>query len=199
MGLGYFRRPRLLGRRSPNRRAACALLTVLAIALLPVPAQARTKATALGVATVLDPLTVVNTDDMDFGRISALSGAGTVVLSPQSAAQCTTTGGLIHTGNCRAATFEGAVSFLFQLRVQRPNGNQITLNGPAGATMRVDNFTYGPGAGVIDLGQLGANHRFLILSLNGSYQFFVGGRLNVAANQQPGIYRGSFDVQLNYN
>lgn len=148
-------------------------------------------------ATVLTPVTIVNDADLDFGNIAYTTTGGTVVLSPEASATCTTT--LVHTGNCRAATFEGNAGFFSILRVKRPNGGSITLSGPSGATMSVDDFTFGAGPWMQDMGQTGANHRFRIWNLFGDYTFYVGGTLHVAGNQTPGVYTGTFDIQIAYN
>ena len=178
--------------------AACALFAGTATLTTP-PAEGRELATARMSATIEQPLSIIDADDMDFGRITPRGTAGTVVLTPAASAQCTVTGGLLHTGNCRAATFEGKGTFLSQLRAKRPNGNSITLQGPPGATMQLDNFSFGAGSGLLDLGQNGVNHRFMLLSIDGSYAFYVGGTLHVAAAQTPGVYTGTFEIQIAYN
>jgi hypothetical protein len=196
MGPGIIR-PLRLARR---RRAGWALAAAaFAQGVLPAPASAQEIATARMAATIDTPISIVNGADMDFGKIAYTAAGGTVVLSPGATATCTPSAGLVHIGICQAAKFEGEVSWLFTLRVQRPNGDRITLTGPAGATMRLDNFTFGAGAGVWDLGPNGANHRFLIVNFDGSYTFYTGGTLHVAANQAPGVYTGTFEIQLNYN
>jgi hypothetical protein len=152
-------------------------------------------------AVIEQPVSINNKNDMLFGDIAYTTGGGTVQLSPDASAVCTPSAGLVHTGTCQAAKFEGNAGFLhMRLTVKQPNGNRITLTGPGGATMRVDNFTFGPGSGLTDQGQNGANHKFGISIWNwGSYTFYVGGTLHVAANQAPGVYNGTFDVQISYN
>lgn len=195
MGLGRNCLPRL-----PRRlHRTFALAIAAAAAALAYPACAQEIETARMSAVIDTPISIINTNDMDFGKIAPRGNAGTVVMTPAASAQCTTSGGLVHSGNCRAATFEGTVRFLFVLRVQKPNGNRIDLTGPSGARMRLDNFTFGAGPGLLDLGQNGVNHRFWILNANGSYTFYAGGTLHVAANQTPGVYTGTFEIQLNYN
>ena len=43
------------------------------------------------------------------------------------------------------------------------------------------------------------NHRFQVNAPDGSYTFYVGGTLNVGANQFPGIYNGTFQIDVTYN
>lgn len=197
MGPESDRRPGVAIRRVFARLAAVALLG--AGPLLPCAAQASDTATADAGAEILPPVVFTGPGDMDFGTVTVDATPGTVVLSAAAASTCTTTGGLIHSGDCQAARFEGDVTFLFLLRVQQPPGNQITLTGPGGATMLLNNFTFGPGAGVWDLGQAGAEHRFLIVNFNGLFSFYLGGTLNVAANQSPGRYTGTLQLELNYD
>ncbi len=194
MGGGSIRSP-----RKPRLREVFAF-TGSAVALaLAAPAHAQAVDSAQVSAQIDAPITLIDGNDMDFGTIAPRGSAGTIVMTSAAAAQCTVTGGLVHTGNCRAATFEGAVRFLFLLRVQGPSGDRIDLTGPGGATMALDNFTFGAGPGVWDLGTGGGSRRFLILNADGSYSFYAGGTLHVAANQQPGVYTGTFELQLNYN
>lgn len=195
MGPGIIR-PSRLGRRT---RRTLALTAAAAATCVPIHATAQDIATARSTALIEQPITVINTDDMDFGKIAYTATAGTVAMTPAGSATCTATGGLIRTGTCRAARFEGDVRFLFLLQVQQPVGDSILLTGPGGATMRLDTFTYGAGPGLLDFGQSGVNHRFWVLNFDGSYSFYMGGTLHVGANQLPGVYSGTFQIQLNYN
>ncbi len=167
--------------------------------MLAFASQARAQDAVLDTKAIIDVPITVDAADMDFGDIIPRTNPGTVLLTAAATAQCTTTGGLLQSGACRAATFEGTARFLSRLTVRRPNGDRIDLTGPLGAQMRVDNFTFGAGPGLLDGGPSGANHRFWILNFNGAYTFYVGGTLHVGANQTPGVYTGTFDVQISYN
>lgn len=184
--------------RLPRGRAA-ALTIVLLSALAPAGARAATQAVAQTGVVIDDPMTVIGVEDMDFGQIAARANPGTVRLSPGATASCATTGGLTRTGTCRAARFDGDVTFLYTLQVQRPTANRIDLTGPGGATMRVRDFTFSGGPGMLDLGQSGANRRFLVLNISGNYTVYAGATLEVGAYQAPGLYTGTFQVQFNYN
>jgi hypothetical protein len=157
-------------------------------------AAAQETATARMAAVIDTPVIIINSTDMDFGRIVA-TVPGTVLMTPALSASCTVTGGLVRTGPCQAAKFDGRVRFLFPLQITPPSGNAIDLTGPGGATMRLDNFTFRAGPGLLNLG----TNRFLILNLDGSYSFYTGGTLHVGANQLPGVYNGTFEIMLNYN
>jgi len=179
-------------------RLLCALLA--AAAFTPVPAAAQ-QDNAVMRSQIHGAATLSNDADMDFGQIMPNAGGGTVVLSPSPAPTCTTTGGLIRTGTCKAAMFIGFAFYQADLRVMRPSGNSITLIGPAGATMVVDNFTFGSTGTTVYLGANGnsPNHRFRSDALDGVFAFYVGGRLNVGGNQLPGIYNGTFEIRITYN
>lgn len=197
MGRGTIQRVR----RGAVRRGAAQAAAVLAAAALfaPAAAEARAPATAKSAAVINTPISIIGDGDMDFGRIAPRATAGTVVLGPDQTANCTTTGGLVRSGTCRAARFTGRVGFLGQVRISKPTADRITLRGPGGATMLVTGFTFEGGGGMYDLGLSGTSHRFWILNLDGSYTIYAGATLNVGANQAPGRYLGTFSVQIDYN
>jgi hypothetical protein len=167
-------------------------------AAIPFPAAAQ-QAQALVGGEILDSATLTNDADMDFGTIVPSASAGTVVMTPSAPATCTTSGGLVHSGACKAAAFSGLAFFHADLRAQRPNGDRIDLTGPGGATMRLEDFSFGSASPTVSLGANGANHRFRIDATDGSYTFYVGGTLRVGAVQAPGIYTGTFDIRITYN
>lgn len=174
------------------------LALVLAAVAIAQPAQAA-RDNALAIGEILNPIVVINEDDMDFGDITPQGADGTVVLKPAATATCTTTGSVIRTGTCRAATFVGDTAFLFLLRVTKPVGDQINLTGPGGATMRLDNFTIVGGPGTIASGSTPTEEDFLVQNGDGSFTVYVGGTLNVAATQRPGVYNGTFEISFNYD
>ena len=140
MGLGYLRQLRLWGRMPTHERMAGALAAVLAFALVPAPAAAQETdtGTALTQVAIQEPGSILKVADMDFGQIAQSNNPGTIVLSPQNAATCTVTGGLIRSGICQAARFTIRGRRNNRVRIREINpGGQITLNGPAGATMMI--------------------------------------------------------------
>ncbi len=203
MGLGYFRRLRLPGRRMPSQRAACAWLAALAFALFSVPAQAQAETdtgSARTQAAILDRGSVANVADMDFGQIAQSNNPGTVVMAPQANPPCTVTGGLIRSGVCRAARFSVYGKKNGRFRIRQNSGGQVTLNGPLGATMSLTDITFATpdmtsvnGANGWNLG----NYR--LDNNSGIGDFYLGGTLNVNPAQTPGVYTGVIviDVQMN--
>jgi hypothetical protein len=165
------------------------------------PAAGQSLDNALVRTEIVDSSTLQNDADMDFGDIIPSASAGTVVLTPSATPTCTATPSLVRSGPCKAAEFSGTALAGAQLRVRRPNGNSITLTGPGGATMTVTAFTFGSTAPTVYLGNPGnsPNHRFRVDAPDGSYAFYVGGTLNVGATQLPGIYNGTFEIDVTYN
>ena len=82
------------------------------------------------------------------------------------------------------------------------NGATVVLTGPGGATITVDNLTLrigdmvsAPGGG----GGPGTFGRYRITSDTGIADFWIGGRLNIAANQAAGVYNGELEIQVIFN
>ena len=174
-----------------------ALLAVAVLAPLPAAAQQH-QAFAVMHTEIVDSLSLRNGGEMDFGDILPNTG-GTVVIPPSATPTCTTTGALVRSGLCRSPVFEGNSFYMAALRVMRPSGNKITLTGPGGATMEVNTFTFSSTGSTVFLGTTGANSRFRVEAPDGTFTFYVGGTLQVAANQMPGIYNGSFTIRMIYD
>ncbi len=135
---------------------------------------------------------LVSTRALDFGDVLA-STAGTVTVAP--AGTMTFTGGVTPLGgNHSAGQFIGigTRNRLIRLTV---TPTQITITNGAGGSMIVNNFTIG---GLNGLNQNGNSSNYRIVAANGQFTFNVGARLNVAANQAPGTYSGTYNVEFNY-
>jgi spore coat protein U-like protein len=194
-----------LGVTNQVGRIRAALRTVLALMVLTLfagqaQAQEVASASASAQATVVAPLTLIKVTDINFGRVAARPTAGTVTINVNSGA-CTTTGGIIHQGACQYAEFAGMGRRRMTTRIQVPAS--ITLTGPAGATMLVDQVALGTAPELQFIGGNGnglgnGNRRYEIVSNTGIFTFRVAGRLNVGANQRPGIYTGNFNVTVQY-
>jgi hypothetical protein len=182
-------------------RAFCAVLTLAFFTLTGTAATAQV-ATAQGSATaaVVTPLTLVKVEDLNFGRIAAQPTAGTVTVGVNGGG-CTTTGAVVHQGACQYAEFAGMGVRRMRVRIQIPTS--VTITGPGGATMLVDTMTLGTQPDLTFMGGNGnglgnGNRRYEINSPTGIFTFRVGGRLNVGANQAPGVYNGTFPVTVQY-
>jgi len=132
-------------------------------------------------------------DDLLFGGIIPGTTAGVVRVTP--AGVRTETGGTTLSGNDhQPARFAGQGVFNQLVRI-RVGANTIQLTGP-GAPMTVSQF---------EIGSTPTNQpltttftSFRLGNAAGIFNFAVGARVNVNANQVPGIYRGTFTVQLEY-
>ena len=165
-------------------------LLVFAIVVLGFAASsfAQVTATASTTATILTPIAITKTVDMNFGNIAiSPTIAGTVVL-PTTGAR-TLTGGVtlpVVTGTVTPATFTVTGDGTSTYSITLP-GSAITLNGPASTTMTVQSFVSTPsGTGVLTAG---------------TQTVKVGATLNVGAAQGAGTYTNasSLFVTVNYN
>jgi hypothetical protein len=203
MGPGTIRLPRLGACSAPWLHAwCCALLAAVLLA----PSQAFAQqvngdtATARTQVAILTPGSVAKTADMDFGSIAQSNTAGTVVLTPQNAATCTPSGTLIRTGACRAARFSIFGKKNNKVRIRETNGGTVTLNGPGGATMFMDNLTIGvSGMTPFANGNGWDFGNWKINTNSGITEFWVGGTLHVGAAQTPGVYNGTLLIQIQFN
>jgi Domain of unknown function (DUF4402) len=172
------------------RKSAVAIVALCAaLASAPAPVLARTATSKI---VVVKPLTFVKIDDLNFGQMLASNQAGTVILSPSGSR--TATNGIVLIGNKhRPASFAGFGSYLQNVSIS-VGANQIWITGP-GTRMRVRNFTVGSTPSVV---LTTAKQSFYIGSGSGIFAFPVGAELAVGANQAPGVYTGTWTINLNY-
>ena len=164
-------------------------LLVLAIMLFAFTAStfAQVTASATSTATIVAPIGITKTVDMNFGNI-AVSGAGTVVMDPASTR--TTTGAITLpaiTGTVAAASFDVTGNDGYTYTITLPT-TDYTITRVAGTeTMIVNTFTSNPnGTGTLT---------------GGTETLNVGATLNISAGQVGGVYTNAtgFDVTVNYN
>lgn len=169
------------------------MATVLPVAAPAAAQSATATATADAKALVLRRLSFIKVQDMHLGDIiPSTTSAGTVRLYPNGTR--TATGGIVLVGNThQPARFAGAGTNGRQVAISL-SSNTIWLTGP-GTQMRLRNFEIGstPTAILSTTPTL-----FRINSPTGSFNFPVGGTLEVARNQAPGEYTGTFTITLNY-
>jgi hypothetical protein len=164
--------------------------TALAALLVAAPVQLHAATPAkesVADAIVLRPLTLLKKNDMNFGTLASSPAAGTATLNPVTGV-VTTTGGVtaLALGSAPSpATFVGAGSKNAPYQIRLPK-TPITLTRVGGTeTMAVSNWTTdGP-----TNRNVGANNAF---------QFNVGARVAVGANQVGGTYVGTFDITVHY-
>lgn len=155
-------------------------------------ASAQTSQPAELRTIVLHQLSFIRVQDMEFGEIIPGATAGVVRLFPDGTR--TRTGGVTLVGSShQPARFAGKGSFNQQVSISL-SSNTIQLIGP-GAPMTVSQFEIGSTPTAI---LTTTPRRFRIAAANGLFNFPVGARLSVGANQAPGIYSGTFNITLNY-
>ncbi len=152
-----------------------------------VSSYAQATATASSSATIVTPIAISKTVDMNFGNVAvSASTAGTVVLAP--AGTRTATGGVtlpVTSGTVAAASFNVTGEGVYTYSITLPSSSLTIASGSN--SMTVNTFTSSPSA----TGTLTA----------GSQTLTVGATLNVGAAQPSGTYTSAspFSVTVNYN
>ncbi len=147
---------------------------------------AQVSASSSSSATIIIPINITKTVDMNFGNVAVNAVAGTVILAP--AGGRTLTGGVTLpavTGTVTAASFTvtGAPTYTFSISLP---SSPLTITSGSN-TMTVTAFTSTPST----TGTLAA----------GTATLLVGATLNVGINQVAGTYTSAtpFSVTVNYN
>lgn len=169
------------------------ILTALGGLVLPGIAHAG-QANGRAEIAVLRTLSFIKIDDLEFGNIIAGPTAGTVTISPSGAR--TTTGPVTAVGGgFQQAQFGGRGAPNQNLLISM-TANNVTLTRSGGTqTMTANTFRISSSP----ISPLSTTPRlFTISSPTGVFQFGVGARLNVGANQMPGNYAGNFRLTLIY-
>ncbi len=148
---------------------------------------AQSTATATSTATIITPISISKTADMNFGNLAVQSGTGgTVVLAP--AGTRTSTSGVTlpaAAGTVTAAAFTVTGSGSSTYAITLPASVVLTHSGGV-QSMTASSFTSNPSS----TGTLSS----------GTQNFSVGATLTVAAGQLAGVYTsGNFNVTVNYN
>lgn len=163
------------------------LILLLAFCFINASVIAQVTATANASATIISPIAISKTADMNFGNVAVSTALGTVVLAP--AGTRSATGGVTlpaTTGTVTAAAFNvtGTTGYTFSITL--PAGD-ITIDDNASHTMTVGTFTSTPTPTGLLTG--------------GSATLNVGATLSVGASQVAGVYSSDtpFDIIVNYN
>jgi hypothetical protein len=159
-----------------------ALFTITSVTV-----NAQVTATATATGTIVTPIAITNSGDMNFGNVAVSATGGTVVLDPASTR--TVTGGVTLPavpGTVTAAHFDITGTADYTYSITLPSTATTVTSGTN--TMTVDAFTSNPGS----TGTLNAV---------GTQTVDVGATLNVSALQAAGTYISGtpFDVTVNYN
>jgi hypothetical protein len=161
-----------------------ACLFLMGIAAESVQAQNSATATANAAATIVTPITIVKTVDLNFGAIVPSNQAGTVIVGNDNS--ISGTGGVtlisqLGTHSAAAFTVNGEAEALYYVTV--PASNVTLTKTSSSETMTVSTF-YHSATGTLDE--------------TGEEAFNVGATLTVAASQPAGLYEGTFDVTVSY-
>jgi len=151
--------------------------------------KAQVTASASSSATIVTPIAITKTVDMNFGNVAVSTAAGTVVLAP--AGSRTKTGGVTlpaTAGTVTAASFTVTGTPTYTYAITLPSTATTITRGGGTETMTVDNWSSSPAT-------TGT------LSSGGSETLTVGGTLNVGGSQLAGTYVSGtpFNVTVNYN
>ena len=160
------------------------LLFSLIILSFPNEGMAQATATFTASVTIIQPIGIINTANMNFANVDAKSG-GTVILDPDNTRS--SHGGVeLADGNTfSAATFEVTGQAGYTYSITLPDSDQVLTNGTDDIIIR--DFT----SSLEDEGSLAL----------GSQTLRVGASLDINPNQTPGKYTspGSFNITVNYN
>jgi hypothetical protein len=173
-----------------SMRALRSSLFLLFAAALPVAAGAQVTARQSAApragagAALIFPLTLTTSSNLDFGYVAA-TGAGTVVIDPNSGGITTTGLVLAMGGNPRPASFIGAARSASVVNIRVPRQPILIRRIGGTETMTVRDFTL-----------QGQEKRSL--ARMEAFGFNVGATLIVPAGQAEGTYSGEFDVTVHY-
>ena len=146
--------------------------------------MAQATATFTASVTIIQPIGITNTANMNFANLDAKTG-GAVILTPDNT-RISQGGVALKDGNTvSAATFEVTGQAGCTYSISLPNSDQVLTNGTDNIIIR--NFT----SSLKDTGSLAF----------GSQTLSVGASLEINPNQTPGNYTspGSFNISVNYN
>ena len=149
---------------------------------------AQVSATATATGTIVTPIGISTTTNMNFGNAAVSSALGTVIMTPASTR--TATGGVtlpVVSGTVTAAAFAvtGVANYTYAITLP---GSATSISDGNGHTMSVDTWTSDPTpTGTLDG--------------TGAQTLYVGATLHVAGSQVAGTYVSGtpFTVTVNYN
>jgi len=172
----------------PAKTGAVAALAAWLCLLSVQPAKAQTASGQANV-DVRQPLTVVKNSDLDFGAFVAGTTNSEFRIDAVTGVMAQLNGNAIAMGGTTSRASFTATGTPFQQANIRRSQNSIDIVRDGGSeTMRVNDFWLGNRAGLRDQ----------VLDASGQATYFVGGKLRIGANQAAGIYRGTFNVTIEY-
>lgn len=172
-----------------SRLIGCLLMIL--VGMTSAPAAMAQTADAEARAVTIGPLSVVNIADFDFGKAIPSPVPGSVFIDTRNGNR-TSTGGVTLAGGASgrgAFIIYGGPNQIVEISIP---GTMTVTHSNGSDNMSVDQMAIGNG-----------NRNFStfvrgFLGTLGIYQLTVGGRLNVGADQEPGVYDGTFTMTVDY-
>jgi len=160
------------------------LLFSLIILSFPNEGMAQATATFTASVTIIQPIGIINTANMNFANVDAKSG-GTVILDPDNTRSSQGGVELTDGNTVSAATFEVTGQAGYTYSITLPNSDHVLTNGTEDIIIK--DFT----SSLKNEGSLA----------DGSQTLRVGASLDINPNQTPGNYTspGGFNITVNYN
>ncbi len=123
--------------------------------------------------------------DLAFGIIIPSESSGTVTITPLTSSRSYSGGVQLVSSVYGAASFNVTGAANSAYTVILPDNGAITISNSS-STMVVNSFTVSPASNTLKLNSEGLS------------AFNIGGKLEVSANQPPGNYTGTFEVNIAY-
>jgi Domain of unknown function (DUF4402) len=179
-GLGQVRYTAFMTRPLRNPMLTLGAAIMAALATSPALAAGASGPTE---AVIVSPLSLVNTEDLDFGTLISGPLAGTATINATTGARSVTGGVVAAGGTPKRAEFVG-VGTIGLLSLVSMSAAPVLSNG-SGGTMATALVMEG-GTGL------------RLFPGTGVQTFRVGGTLTVGAGQAVGTYAGTFTVTVTY-
>ncbi len=177
----------------PTRIFAAAVLAAVAM-MTTSPAVAGDTSSASAKATVLAGFQLQNTDPLQFGQVVPSGLGGSITIDAA-------TGGVSTLGQL---TSVGSNQTRARFTVKAPIGTVLVMAGDPSVQLTRSGGTETMTAALIYKGGSGTVGT-LVLGLPiglkataADQEIFTGGTLNVAGNQAPGTYQGTFNLMVSY-
>lgn len=153
-------------------------------------------------AQIASGLFLAKDRDLSFGSMFAPAAPGSVTVAP-AVAGATTSSGVTMLTSGNSAQFTAATTgfgWFFWLRL--PADNTIQLSNGSGGSMQIRNFTTNVAPQCVSKSATRPGGPFFtcpgVLNIFITQTFWVGGTLDVGANQPTGVYSGTFPVTITY-
>lgn len=164
-------------------------LAVLALAIGGAGGAMAATATATSTSTVVDPIKITKAADLSFGTIASGDSAGTVTVTP-AGVRSVSGGAVAIGGGATAAKFDVTGSGTMTYTVTLTSDATLSDGTNTMVFTRIaDTSASAITSGDVTSGALTA----------GKQSIYVGGKLDVAANQVAGTYTGNITAVVEYN